>query len=199
MKNFLPNLLMVLGFCVGSIGATGFHSPADSANGVAPEGGEAPAAEQPGTESYAWALLLGGLALLGVGSFLARSAKGAADDEGKSGAVDAIRKELAEIQTLVAGLDDAKGSLENAELMSRIDDMRTGVLFDIGSRSDSFAARIGFDDYARIWGDFAACERLLNRSWSMAADGHGEESRAEIPLARAAISSAVETCASLAS
>jgi len=192
MKNLLPNLLIVLGFCVGTIGATGFHSPADSANvaGVA----ESPA---PGTEQYAWVFLVGGVVLLGAGALLGRGARVDAHAGGKSGAVAAIREELVEIQSLVAGLDDVKDSLENAQLMARIEDMRTGILFDLGSRSDSFASQIGFDAYAHVWGDFATCERLLNRCWSMAADGHGEESREELPLARAAIDSAVESCATL--
>ncbi len=193
MKNLFPNLLIVLGFCVGTIGATGFHSPADSANAQGLTAGEEPA-----TESYAWAFLMGGMVLLGAGAVLGRGAKDDAHAGGKSGAVAAIRKELVEIQSLVVGLDESKGTLENAELMARIDDMRTGILFDLGSRSDSFASQIGFDAYAHIWGDFATCERLLNRCWSMAADGHSDESRAELPLARAAIDSAVGSCASLA-
>lgn len=218
MKNLLSNLLMVLGFCVGAIGATGFHSPADSANSESHKDAEvsAPAStagsameessevsnevssEGRSTENYAWALLIGGIAVLGAGALLGRGARGDALAGGKSGVVAAIQKELVEIQSLVAGLDESKHSLENAELMARIDDMRTGVLFDLGSRSDTFAAQIGFDAYARVWGDFATCERLLNRSWSMAADGHTGESRAEIPLAHAAIDAAVDSCASLA-
>lgn len=193
MKKLLPNLLIVLGFCLGTIGATGFHSPADSANAVALTG-----ADKPSTESYAWAFLVGGLAMFGAGGLLSRGARDAGQAEGRSGAVAAIRGELIQIQDLVAGLDETKDSLADAELMVRIDDMRTGVLFDLGSQSDSFASQIGFDAYANIWGHFATCERLLNRSWSMAADGFGEESRAELPLARSAIDSAVESCASIA-
>ena len=192
MKNLLPNLLIVLGFCVGTIGATGFHSPADSANGAS-----VPAEGAPGTESYAWAFLVGGIALLGAGALLGRGARDDSHAGGKSGAVAAIREELVEIQSMVSGLDETKDTLDNAQLMARIDDMRTGILFDLGSRSDSFASQIGFDAYAHVWGDFATCERLLNRCWSMAADGHSDESRAELPLARAAIDSAVDSCASL--
>ena len=193
MKNVLPNLLMVLGFCIGAVGATGFHSPTDSANASG-----AAAADAPSTETYAWALLVGGIVMLGAGALLGRGARAESLAEGKSGVVAGIQKELVEIQSLVAGLDESKDSMENAELMARIDDMKTGVLFDLGNRSDSFASQIGFDAYARVWGDFATCERLLNRSWSMAADGHTSESRAEIPLAHAAITAAVNSCAALA-
>ena len=191
MKNLLPNLLMVLGFCLATVGSTGFHSPSDSANAAAADADAS-------TESYAWAFLIGGIAVLSAGAFLGRAARGGADAGAKSGAVEAIRTELVEIQSLVAGLNQSKGSLKDAELMAKIDEMRTGVLFDVGSRSDSFASQIGFEAYAKVWGHFATCERLLNRSGSMAADGHGDESRAEIPLALESIDSAVRSCGALA-
>ncbi len=192
MKNMLPNVLVVIGFCLGAIGATGFHSPTASANG---QGLEAEGA--PNTENYAWAFLVCGIALMGGGAFLARGARADSDDGGKSGAIAAIREDLLRVQSLVTGMADSSDPIDDAQLMARIDEMRTGVLYDLGSRSDSFASHIGFDAYAQVWGDFAVCERLLNRCWSMTADGHGDEGRAELPLARAAIDTAVASYAAL--
>ena len=72
------------------------------------------------------------------------------------------------------------------------------MLFELGSQSDAFAASVGFDAYASVWSHFATCERLLNRSWSMTADGHGDEGREELPRARAAAEAAITALGELA-
>lgn len=55
----------------------------------------------------------------------------------------------------------------------------------VGAAFEAIAARVGFAAYADVMAPLATAERLLNRAWSAAADGHAPECRASIEAARA--------------
>ena len=188
MQQKISQALVLVGFIVATIGATGFHSPADSANGEAMMADGAVAEDLGTTEPLAWTLLGAGLAALIAGGFLSRMSRKSGGDGDQDG-LASIHEHLHAVRQAVVRLDENRPS--DAELISQIDDLRGGLLFELGSQSDDFAAKVGFDAYASVWSHFATCERLLNRSWSMTADGHGDEGREELPRARAAADAAV--------
>ncbi|MDG1984299.1 MAG: hypothetical protein P8M11_07020 [Planctomycetota bacterium] len=188
MQQKISQALVLVGFVVATIGATGFHSPADSANGEAMMADGAVAEDLGTTEPLAWTLLGAGLAALIAGGFLSRMSRKSGGDGDQDG-LASIHEHLHAVRQAVVRLDENRPS--DAELISQIDDLRGGILFELGSQSDDFAAKVGFDAYASVWSHFATCERLLNRSWSMTADGHGDEGREELPRARAAADAAV--------
>ncbi len=196
MQQKISQALVLVGFVVATIGATGFHSPADSANGKAMVDGGAAAEDLGPTEPLAWTLLGAGLAALiagGLVSKMSRRSGGAAHQDGLA----SIREHLNAVRQAVVHLDETRPA--DADLIREIDELRGGVLFELGSQSDEFAASVGFDAYASVWSHFATCERLLNRAWSMAADGHGDEGREELPRARAAADAALQAFGRLAS
>jgi len=174
---FLPNLLIVVGFCLGTLGAAGFDA-------------------QP--ERGALAYLVVGMAMLVVGGVWERrmqSSRDGATDHASSlsgfmRAVDAIRDKVAQ-------LDDAKGTLHPEEIRSRIDHLLGEELFDLTSRNEEVIALVGFNAYAKAWDGVATAERLLARCWSMITDGFAEEGLEELPLARAAIDQAATEFAQL--
>ena len=140
-------------------------------------------------------LLSVGLLALVAGGILSRRQQTTVEG-GDHDHLTGIGEQLASVRDAVARLDEARPG--DAELIREIDDLRGGVLFELGSQSDEFAASVGFDAYASVWSHFATCERLLNRAWSMAADGHGDEGREELPRARAAAEAAVAALGELA-
>ena len=196
MQQKINQALVLVGFIVATIGATGFHSPEKSAAGQARLESGSSAEELGPTEPLAWILLGVGLTALFAGGILSRmqrTTEGGEDHEQLAG----IGDQLVSVRDAVARLDEARPG--DAELIREIDDLRGGVLFELGSQSDEFAASVGFDAYASVWSHFATCERLLNRAWSMAADGHGDEGREELPRARAAAEAALDAFGTLAS
>jgi len=195
MQQKITQALVLVGFVVATIGAAGFHSPTKSAAGEAMLAEGADAGSLGSTEPMAWTLLLGGLAALVAGAVLSRRS-GDAQGEGTRESVAGVRQQLEAVRDAVTRLDEARPA--DADLIREIDDLRGGLLFELGSQSDEFAASVGFDAYASVWSHFATCERLLNRSWSMAADGHGDEGREELPRARAAAEAAVAALGELA-
>ena len=169
----LPNLLRVSGFCIGALGAAGFSSP---------------------PETYAWALLLGGLAILGAGAVLGRAVRGgeAGDSGGGDGGRAEILAQIARIRDEVVELDEHKATLGAEELRRRIDELLIGNYFDLTSRHDEIAALLGFTDYAKVWEGVANAERMLARCWSLTTDGHYDVGVEELPFARANLVRAAE-------
>jgi hypothetical protein len=174
---FLPNLVIVAGFCLGTLGAAGFDST-----------------REPNAATY----FVLGMAILVVGGFWERRlrrAPVAAGDHGSSlagfvSAVEAIRGKIVQ-------LDDGRGSLHPDEIHSRIDRLLGEEFFDLTSRNEELIALVGFNSYAKAWDGVATAERLLARCWSMITDGFADEGLEELPLARAAIDRAATEFAAL--
>lgn len=182
----LANLLLVLGVCVGALGASGFHTPFGAAQAAV-------------AEEWAIALFALGLVLLGAGGVTLRAARGVRADEDGGAATGkrAYREAIDAIHARVAELDDAKERLSGDELRERIGELLAEEYFDLTSRSDALIALVGFSDYARVWEGVATAERLLARCWSMCADGHRDEGVAELPLARASLAGAAKAARAL--
>lgn len=176
MIDLLARLVLVLGFCAGTVGAAGFARP---------------------VERLAWPLFVGGLLLvLAAGLFLrARSRRRlqaeAGGEHGRAGLAAALARIAAEVDQLAA----AAASLDQHALCARVDELLAGPYFDLGGRNDDYARALGPRDFARIWEGFAISERLLARCWSMATDGHLAEGRAELPHAREQIARAAAEAA----
>ena len=185
----LANLLLVLGVCTGALGASGFHTPyaaqAES-DTLAGEKGALP-------------LFALGLVLLGAGGVLLRAQRRAltATEGGADAESRVYREEIDAIRTMVAKLDERKDELTPDELRARVGELLAEEYFDLTRKSDQLIALVGFSDYARVWDGVATAERLLARCWSMCTDGHPDEGKAELPLARAALDRAAEEAAKL--
>jgi len=173
----LPNVVIVVGFCAGSLGAAGFAEP---------------------REDYSLTLFVIGMALLVIGGLWGRRVRRSpsAGARGWSlasflGAVEAIRDKVVE-------LDDGRAQLAPDEIHQRIDDLLRDEYFDLTSRNDELIALVGFNAYAKAWDDVASAERLLARCWSMITDDFVEEGTSELPLARRHLDHAVAAFAGLA-
>jgi hypothetical protein len=182
----VANLLLVLGVCIGALGASGFHAPYG-----APEGTVA--------EDWAVTLFVLGLVLLGAGGVTMRAARAVRADRagGAHAGKRAYEDEIDAIHARVVELDEAKERLSEEELRDRIGKLLAEEYFDLTSKSDDLIALVGFSDYARVWEGVATAERLLARCWSMCADGHRDEGIVELPLARASLAGAVEAVSRL--
>ncbi len=166
MYALLYRIVLVLGFCLAAVGASGF---ADE------------------VEPLAWPFFLGGLvATTAGGLLLRRETRKSAEGEGTAGAAsDAeLARGLAEIAAEVARLDDEKDTVSQGEFCTRIDTLLTGPCFEIGGRNEDYARLLGPSTFAHIWEGFATAERLLARAWSMATDDHLAEARIELTRAR---------------
>jgi hypothetical protein len=166
----LPNVVLVVGFCLATLGAAGFTQP---------------------REDNAMTFLVVGMAVLVVGGLWHRQVQkssGEPTDHGPSlaGFVSAVE----EIRKKVVELDDQKGSLHPDEIHHRIDLLMRNEYFDLTSRNEELVGLVGFNHYAEAWDGVATAERLLNRCWSMITDGFAEEGLAELPLAREHIEAA---------
>jgi|FLOH01.1.fsa_nt_gi hypothetical protein len=159
---YLAQLFFIGGFCLATVGAAGFSDP---------------------IEPNAMLMFGVGLALCLAGGILLRRAahaeahQKAADglsEEGLAGAIAGIEQE---VRTLLAEAD----TLDQHGLCKSIDAILQGSFFDVGSRNEDYMRVLGNATYTRYWDGFAVAERLLARSWSMAADGACEEARAELP------------------
>jgi len=171
MRVFLANLLLVLGFCLGTVGAAGFTSP---------------------PEARAWPLIGSGLGLLVVGGALHRVHKRqiAAGTGGGKGAIQEFRELLEVIHGQVVAMDEGRETIAQNALRERIDSLLRNEYFDFASRNEEWIGILGFKSYALVWDGVAVAERLLARTWSMSIDGHHAQGVAELPIARRAIEKA---------
>ena len=203
--NFIANLLLVVGFCVGTLGAAGFQVPAKDREYL--EYRELPVEERAdteleapppnfvarSTEDHAWWLFAGGFVVMTAGAALRRSLRGApalaGEPEHEGRAQHLARIETARDALIL--LDGERESLDGLALRGRLEGILEGELFEVTSRYEDTLATLGFTDYAATWEGVANAERLLNRAWSMATDEHLAEARAEVPLARANLERAV--------
>lgn len=177
MKLF-AHVLVVLGVCVGALGASGFHPPADG------EGSR---------ESGALPLFALGATSLAVGGFLVRQARrGGVDPQSTQAEKLGYLRQFEAIQRVVVALDRDAAQLDGPAVRDRIAELQANEMFDLTSRSDDLALLLGFEAYARVWEGLATAERLLARCWSMCTDGYPEEGKQELPHARTALDRAVE-------
>lgn len=188
----LSNALIVVGFCLGTAGAAGFHEPTD------PEY----KAENPNAKTEEWALPLFIVGLVGVvsGCLLRRAhdrSQRAAEDSQTGGLKGVFKGQLESIRDMVIELDEKKNELSTQELCGRIDKMFRNEYFDLTARNEDYARLLGFTDYARVWEGVATAERQIARTWSMATDGYPEQGIEELPLARKNLEHACEVLATL--
>ncbi|RMH04333.1 MAG: hypothetical protein D6702_03405 [Planctomycetota bacterium] len=180
MPTLLARLVLVVGFCLATVGSAGFAEP---------------------VEDGAWGLLIAGLAATVAGGLALRALQRRRIAAGAAGgglAPAGLAAALTEIQREVQSLAAAAAGLGPAELAARIDPILSGPCFELGSRNEAYARLLGAEAFARVWSGFAVAERLLARAWSMATDGFPEEARAELPRAEEAISAACREAAALA-
>lgn len=168
----LARLLLVAGFCVGTLGAAGF-------------------AKTPEPEALPVFGL--GLALVAAGGLLwRRSLRGGADgDAAVHGERERYRALVLSVRDSVGGLASEARREDPLSVREEIDQIVQGDLFDLTSGHEDLAALLGFDAYSSIWEGVAGGERLLNRAWSMLTDGAVDEGLAELPLAHRQFESAV--------
>ena len=132
-----------------------------------------------GRWSYSW---VAGVAIVGLllGGFIARASK-RVPDEAESGVGDAAPEQMlqnaeAELRTLQRDL--ARMSSEHDQLhtiITRLDSIQQNLLVPFVEARSIAIARLGMSGYAQLMDHFAAAERLLNRSWSAAADHVADE------------------------
>ncbi len=182
--NIVANLVIVLGFCVGTVGAAGFRTDAD---GFAPE-------------DWSIALFAGGLVGLVAGGILTRFARSiarSAQSDGQ-GELSWFRNSIDRVLASVRELDDRKAELAPDEVASRLVALSAGELFDLTSRHEELVELIGFTEYARVWEGVASAERLLARVWSLTTDGYYEEALEDLPRAREWLETSAKAIASIA-
>lgn len=164
MNKAVINAFLVLGFCVGTVGAAGFDKK---------------------IESEAWYILAAGVALIVIGGVLHRkNVAGNDNSEMLASGKAEFQSKLNTIRDKVIAMDDARGGMTGKEATDRIDALLREEYFDLTSRNDELIALLGFSNYARVWEGVAIAERLLARTWSFATDGHLEEGLNELPSAR---------------
>jgi hypothetical protein len=174
----LGNLFLILGVCLGTVGAAGFTDP---------------------PEPESWVLF--SLGLVGVvvgGTMLRRSTRpSTSGSEHTAAAIGDLVHRVESIAREVGNIDQAKDQMSAEEFCARLEGLSTGEYFDLGSRSDEFQQQLGFGSFSKVWSGIAVCERLLARAWSMATDGHLDQAREEIPMARAEIEASLQAAESL--
>lgn len=167
---FLPNILIVGGFCLATLGAAGFDST-----------------REPNAATY----FVLGMAILVVGGIWDRRLRHSPAEEADHGSSLAGFVAIVEsIRGKIVQLDDGKGTLHPDEIHARIDHLLGEEFFDLTSRNEELIKLVGFKHYATAWDGVATAERLLARCWSMITDGFAEEGLEELPLARQAIDQA---------
>ena len=169
----LANSILILGVCLGVIGAAGFTEPV-----------------QDGAYAFFAAGILGCI----IGGVLVRRATrvGGAGTHHAAAAVGDLQQRVESIARRVGTLEESMTQMEGPAFCAEIDDLLAGEYFELGSRSEEYTQLLGFSAYAQVWGGVAVAERLLARAWSIATDGHLDEAREEVPLARAQLAGAMQ-------
>ncbi len=189
---YMANALILLGFCIGSLGATGFHNPALSASGLKVAQGQEAPKTGPDREDHAMLLFAIGLGTLLVGGFMARSSKAGtsmeAGEQHTHGA--ALLKQITAVQQALSELHAKASSLSPEERHLAISDLSEGAIYDLTSEFEHWIEVLGFERYSQVWTGIATGERLVNRAWSMETDGHAKEATEELGLAATAFANA---------
>ncbi len=178
----IANIFLTIGVCFASVGAAGFHNPADTGRIEKKSEGN------PDTEPKAWPLFGCGMFIIAVGGFLTRSAKSVTvnsqDAQHEHPTATAVTETLNHICISVNSIDDARERLSRSELCHEIDTLLSGYFFDLVDLREDFLQMVGFSDYVKVWDGVATGERLLARVWSIATDGYHEEALKDLPVAR---------------
>ena len=171
--NSIAQFLVVVGFCLGTLGAAGFGDTVEPA---------------------AWPLIIAGIGGLAAGGMLQRrtaKAGAAEEDRGEGSPSAQFEAALAAVGAGVAELAEAAGSQPAGETREQIDLLLGGAYFDLTSRNEEWMSLLGFSDYAAVWDGVAGCERRLSRCWSLITDGFPEEGLLELPGALERIETAI--------
>jgi hypothetical protein len=128
-----------------------------------------------------WRGIALGILVVLLGIFVKRRA-GAPPIESQDGATSARVSRsgslLEGVKEMVAGVRKlASGAQELAleSIKERVEDLNYLGPDRIAEAQEALAARIGFTGYAEVMAPLATAERLLNRAWSAATDGHRPE------------------------
>jgi len=123
-----------------------------------------------------WLWYLIALAVGFVGVVLVRRSKKHDDsDEAKTEAeYSLVRRSLDSVSALVERLND-NGYRTLGEVLHCIDHECAEPLSDFAESRQALVKRFGLKVYADVMTEFASAERLINRSWSAAADGYVDE------------------------
>lgn len=126
------------------------------------------------TIPWAWYLIALTVGLAGV--VLVRRAKShAASDEAKTEAeYSLVQKSLDTVAEVIDRLN-AEEQRTPAQVLRCIDDECVEPLSDFAESRQALVKRFGLNTYAEVMTEFASAERLINRSWSAAADGYVDE------------------------
>ncbi len=208
---FVANILIILGLCLGTLGAAGFHSPSISANAPAKPGPEAEAAEEateasetpdgdaspakdqePGREKHAMLFFLVGVGVLIGGGVLSKFAGGsggmAREEQHAQGT--ALMGQLTHIEESIRQLHSKAADMAPADRHQALTALSDGPIYDLTNEFEHWTQVLGFDRYSRVWTGVAAGERLVHRAWSMDTDGHSDEAIDELKFAAEAFAEA---------
>ena len=126
------------------------------------------------TIPWPWYLTALAVGFLGV-VLVRRSKKHDDSDETKTESEYAVvRRSLDSVSALVEQLKD-KRDRTLADVLHCIDHECVGPLSDFAESRQALVKRFGLMVYADVMTEFASAERLINRSWSAAADGYVDE------------------------
>ena len=174
----LANVIVVIAFCTGTVGAAGMKAP--------PE------------EAAPWLLGAGVVGILLGGTWiraLSRSSRGEADAHRETR--EEFRRQIVAIRDVVAELHEKQAALTVDQLSRRVDHLLRNEYFDLTARHEELMMLLGFTEYARIWESVATAERLLARVWSVATDGYLEEALEDLPNALRQLERACESLESV--
>lgn len=175
---YIGNLLLILGMCLGTVGAAGFTDP---------------------PEDFAYGWFGAGILLVIAGGLTVRrtTRSSGAGSEHLAAAVGDLQMKVQFIAQRVGEIDVAKDELSSDDFCHQIDSLLSGEYFELGARNEEYQQLLGFSKYSKVWTGIAVCERLLARAWSIATDGHFDEAKAELPLAKAEIQGSVQVSETL--
>lgn len=111
----------------------------------------------------------------------------AAKEAATAGGADADPAALiASLQAPLNDLNEDIGTLNTDQICDRVDALLTGYVLPFAEVRQKVVSRFGMEKGAEILVTVAFGERLLNRVWSAAGDGHAPEARKSFPEAYSA-------------
>ena len=130
---------------------------------------------------------------------LGERAKARAAGEGKGeGSVLGPVQLVAQIQQPLKDLAADIATLDGPGLCQRVEALNDGFVIPLADGRQRFVDRFGLAGGSEVLNETAFGERMLNRVWSAAADGHLEEARSSFAEAVEAFTQAEQTVARLA-
>jgi len=141
-----------------------------------------------------------GFVLCAIGLFLwwkttldeRKEARGAADGTGKSDQLGPVQL-VGQLQQPLKDLERDIEALDGQELCLRVEALNEGYVAPLAEARQRFVDRFGLAGGSEALNETAFGERMLNRVWSAAADGHLAEARSSFQEAIAAFAQAEET------